>query len=682
MAEFDVSRYLGLFLDEAEEQLQELDEGLVRLEQSKEDTNTLNRVFRAVHTLKGSAASMGFDKMAQVTHHLEDVLDRLRRRELELTTEVMDVMLECVDVLRALKQSISSGKEGGVGVESTVSRLKKILEVAPVVACTATGDACSVSGLELDEVEQNVLRAALETGYAAYEVTVTLEPDCLMKAARAFIVFNNLWGLGEVIKTVPSTEEIEAEQFDRTFALILVTKADEDTVRRAVTSTSEIESVAIKALSLPQEVEPVGTAEKQSFSARALEGKAESKVKRLTQTVRVDVRRLENLMNLVGELVIDRTRLMEIGSNLKSGQGSDALLETLEEVSVHIGRVTGDLQEEIMKARMFPVEQVFSRFPRMVRDLAVRAGKEIEFIIEGRETELDRTVIEEISDPLIHLLRNAIDHGIEKPEERVAKGKPRQGTIKLRAFHQEGQIVITVEDDGQGMDPVLIKEQAVRKGLISPEAAGRLNDREALDLIFLPGFSTAGEVSDVSGRGVGMDIVRAHIERINGTVDIATAPGRGTCFTIRLPLTLAINRSLLVCAGGQVYAFPLANVVEIISVSREDVKTIHGRQVTVVRGEVLPLLSLAEVLGWGEGEREADGLSIVVVSYGDRRIGFTVDSFLGEQEIVIKSLGEYVGQVPGIAGATIMGDGRVALILDVRGLVSRAERNGALEYAS
>ncbi|MBC7325506.1 MAG: chemotaxis protein CheA, partial [Moorella sp. (in: Bacteria)] len=376
------------------------------------------------------------------------------------------------------------------------------------------------------------------------------------------------------------------------------------------------------------------------------------------------------------------TRLAEVGNGLKARLGNEELLETLEEVSLHIGRITSDLQEEIMKARMFPIDQVFNRFPRMVRDLARKAGKEIDFIIEGRETELDRTVIEEIGDPLIHLLRNAIDHGIEAPEARLKAGKPRQGMICLRAFHQENQIVITVEDDGAGMDPEKIKEKAVARGLVNRELAARLGPREALDLIFLPGFSTADEVTDVSGRGVGMDIVRNHIEKINGTIDIRTTPGKGTMFTIKLPLTLAINRSLLVQVEGRVYAFPLANVVEIIDITPADIQHVHRQQVVVVRGRVLPLIYLGQALGLSRSAPPGGNYAVVIVGLAEKQLGFIVDNLIGEQEIVIKSLGNFIGKIPGIAGATIMGDGSVALILDVRSLVDNLGVGISHEQAS
>ena len=394
--------------------------------------------------------------------------------------------------------------------------------------------------------------------------------------------------------------------------------------------------------------------------------------KSVSQTVRVDVARLDKLMNLVGELVIERTRLESVSGKIRGVVGSEFLTEAMEEISLHIARLTGDLQEEIMQARMFPIDQVFNRFPRMVRDLSHKFNRDINFIIEGRETELDRTVIEEIGDPLIHLLRNSIDHGIEPPDERLAMGKPAQGTIRLSAAHQENQIVITVEDDGRGMDPQAIKEKAVKKGLVNQQAADKMSDQEALNLIFLPGFSTAQQVTDISGRGVGMDIVRTHIEKINGIIEIYSKKGAGTKFIIKLPLTLAISRSLLIKQGGRIFALPLANVLEIIEIDCSRVQSMQGNKVALVRDSFLSLFLLDYLLGRG-GELPSEGsVPVVVVGVQDKRIGIVVDELVGDQEIVIKSLGGYIGDIHGLAGATIMGDGSVALILDVRGLVETA----------
>lgn len=687
MNSLDMSQYLGIFLDEAEEQLQQLDEAIVLLEQEPDNRELLNKIFRIAHTLKGSSASMGFEKMATLTHRMESVLDALRQEKLIVNANIIDLLLACLDKLRELKEQLTSGHEGEVDTAALVKRLEEALAGGEAGEARVPAPAADLP-LQLDDVEENVIRAAEVRGYRAYEIKVELEPDCRMKGARAFLVFNNLKDLGEIIKSEPHTQELEAEKFENVFRLAFVSKEDPDTLTNVIKSTSEIRNVTVRPLVLGEEGEQAKISQEETAAAAGVQavGGQEASAqrgsdRRATQTVRVDVQRLETLMNLVGELVIDRTRLAEVGNNLKQRLGSDELVEMLDEISMHIGRVTSDLQEEIMKARMFPIEQVFNRFPRMVRDLAQKAGKEINFVIEGRETELDRTVIEEIGDPLIHLLRNAIDHGIEDPEERVRLGKPRYGTITLKAFHQENQIIITVQDDGRGMDPEYLRRRAVEKGLLSPEVAARLSRREALDLIFLPGFSTSEKVTDVSGRGVGMDIVRAHLEKINGTIDIETTPGAGTCFTIKLPLTLAINRSLLVALEERVYAFPLANVLEIIEVEASQVKRVQHQEVTVVRGQVLPLVHLARALGFkGRWHFSSGKAAVVIVGLAEKRVGFIVDSLLGEQEIVIKSLGSYIGKIPGIAGATIMGDGRVALILDIHSLIGHlgAEEQGEL----
>lgn len=698
-SDFDISQYLNIFLDEAAEQLQILDEALVMLEQEHDNKELLNKIFRAAHTLKGSSASMGFEKMAQLTHAMEGILDDLRLGGLAVSSEIIDHLLHALDMLNELMESITTGQEDGVDVGSLIDKLQQVKggvalsvsaptketdipEETPVLE-VGEAEIIKAAQLDMDDVEINVAAAAQANGYNIWHTKVTLDEECLMKGARAYIVFNNIKDLGEVIKTIPPIDEIEEERFDDFFQFVIVTKVSAEVLEDNVKSISEIGDVEVNpvdvslipAEALEMEQDKSGKPKTGKPAGGTPGGATPSQPQlqtKATQTVRVDVQRLENLMNLVGELVIDRTRLADVNGGLKARLGTEELVETLEEVTVHVGRIIGDLQEEIMKARMFPIEQVFNRFPRMVRDLSQRAGKDINFIIEGRETELDRTVIEEIGDPLIHLLRNAIDHGIEAPEDRVKAGKPSAGTINLRAFHQENQIVITVQDDGKGMEPSAIQAKAIEKGIVTPDAASRLSDRESINLIFAPGFSTAATVSDVSGRGVGMDIVRTHIEKINGIVEIDSTLGKGTIFTIKLPLTLAINRSLLVYLGKQVFAFPLANVVEIINVDVKDIQKVQQRDVVLVRGEALPLFRLAHVLPYADDGIERNRLPVVVVGISEKRFGFIVDELVGEQEIVIKSLGEFIGQIPGLAGATIMGDGKVALILDVRGLAGQA----------
>ncbi|HHX94689.1 MAG TPA: chemotaxis protein CheA [Clostridia bacterium] len=694
MSDFDLSQYMNIFMEEAEEQLQVLDEGLVMLEQDWDNQDLLNRIFRAAHTLKGSSASMGFGKIADLTHNMESVLDCFRNGELKVTQEVVDLLLECMDALSELKTEIIE-KRDTVDVSGLIERLKKLQKGGSLETANANNE-MKLEGAEaaascepdednlpeyfqmqevfLNDTEEAVASSAVREGFKIYHIGVELDQDCLMKSVRAFIVFNNLKDVGEVLKTIPSSEEIEEEKFGQGFEIVLISKESQDKLKNIIKSINEVSDVRIQDLAIDLKVpemdsgaDPGAAADK---SGEDHVSRAEKKS--VSQTVRVDVARLDKLMNLVGELVIERTRLESVSGKIRGVVGSEFLTEAMEEISLHIARLTGELQEEIMQARMFPIDQVFNRFPRMVRDLSHKFNRDINFIIEGRETELDRTVIEEIGDPLIHLLRNSIDHGIEPPEERVAMGKPAQGTIRLTAAHQENQIVITVEDDGRGMDPQAIKEKAVNKELISQQAADKMSDQEALNLIFLPGFSTAQQVTDISGRGVGMDIVRTHIEKINGIIEIHSKKGAGTKFTIKLPLTLAISRSLLIKQGGRIFALPLANVLEIIEIDCSRVQSMQGNKVALVRDSFLSLFLLDYLLGRG-GELPAEGsVPVVVVGVQDKRIGIVVDELVGEQEIVIKSLGGYIGDIHGLAGATIMGDGSVALILDVRGLVETA----------
>ena len=461
--------------------------------------------------------------------------------------------------------------------------------------------------------------------------------------------------------------------------MVLLTKEDLDQVHNTLMSVAEVSDVQIRLVATLQSAEETkkttaaNTSATQTTQVAKGANNKEQTVVKTVKTVRVDVQKLDSLMNLVGELVIDRTRLNRFAEVFEGKYGSDDLVESINEISNHLGQVTGDLQEQIMKARMLPIAQIFNRFPRMVRDTAQKMGKEIDFIVEGKETELDRNVIEVIGDPLIHLIRNSIDHGIESPAEREQQGKPRVGKLLLKASYHESHIVITIADDGKGIDPDNIRQKAVEKGLYDYDAAARLSEREVLDLIFKAGFSTAKEVSDLSGRGVGMDVVRTAIEQINGMVEMDTKVGQGTTTTIRLPLTLAIIRSLMVTLGNQVYAFPLSNVQETLRINADEIRQIGNNEVIVVRERILPLLRLAERFGMGNSE--AEKLFVVIVASAEKRVAVVVDSLVGEQEIVIKSMGEYLGEVPALSGATILGDGRVALIIDTRGIVKEAGIN-------
>ncbi|SHJ52649.1 chemotaxis protein CheA [Desulfofundulus thermosubterraneus] len=707
---------IAVFLEELEEKLQVINDNVLLLEREGGSPEVIQEIFRAAHTIKGSSAVMGYEKMSTLTHEIENLFDRLRQREMEVSETLVDVLFEALDTLKLLKDEIT-GSAGDVDVSAVIEKLRacqpacgaggsggapagggtvpapagmsdsrepvdlptqardtgsgRLLPAGQTAGLSTTGTSNGYQTyrltMELEDAVEEVVREAEVRGFQAYQVDIGTDQGCQMKGVRAFLIFETLQQIGEIIKSVPPAEDLQEGKYEQGFTVVLLTKEDAGQVHDLVFSIAEVSSVEVRPIKLrvwEQTPAPDAAARQQVKKEAAPPGKDNIK------TVRVDVQKLDTLMNLVGELVIDRTRLDRFVEVFESRYGSDDLVENIVEISNHLGQVTNDLQEEIMKARMLPVAHVFNRLPRMVRDLAHKMGKEIDFIIEGRETELDRNVIEVIGDPLIHLLRNAVDHGIEPPEERVRLGKPRTGRLLLKAAYVESHIVITLSDDGRGMDPDKMRQKAIEKGLMTPEQAARASDREILDLIFTPGFSTAGTVSDVSGRGVGMDIVRNQIEQINGSVEFTTAPGRGTTFTIKLPLTLAIIRALMVTLGDHVYAFPLTNVLETLTLKPGEIRRVRHAEVIVVRGHVLPLVRLAHL--FQEESKEEGKLSVVILGSGDKKVGVVVDRLIGEQEIVIKSLGGYLGQVPGLSGATILGDGKVALIVDARGIVKDA----------
>lgn len=681
---------IGVFLDELEEKIQCLNENILVLEREGGSQEALQEIFRAAHTIKGSSAIMGYEKMANLTHEMENLFDQMRKGLLPVSTQLVDTLFLALDTLQALRDEII-GKDVSVDIEEVVAGLKQCQEASPETSGNGApeGEQACVTPLPdavLESSDEEIIREAELRGYQAYWINVELDAGCQMKAVRAFLVFETFQQVGEVIKCEPAAEDIQEGRFDTGFRSIILTKEDPDHIRNLLMTVSEVAKVDMDQIILangtetPKQaaVEAVKTTEKNEKSA-----KVEHAEIKTIQTVRVDVQRLDTLMNLVGELVIDRTRLNRFAEIFEGrfGAGSGEMVDRLNEISGHLGQVTGDLQEQIMKARMLPVAQVFNRFPRMVRDLAQKLSKEINFIVEGHETELDRNVIEVIGDPLIHLIRNALDHGIEGPEERAALGKPGAGTLKLKASYMENHIIITIQDDGRGIDPAKLRAKAAEKGLWDREVVERMTDREALNLIFTAGFSTAAQVSDLSGRGVGMDIVRNQIEQINGIVEVASTVGQGTTFTIKLPLTLAIVRALMVEFGNEQYAFPLANVVETISVQAGEIKQVKHNEVIVVRGRILPLVRLARIFGLAEGE-DKSRLFVVVLGVGQKKVGVIVDKLLGELEIVIKSLGDYLGKVPCLSGATILGDGQVALIVDVRSLVKEIGVEEALYAAS
>ena len=686
----DTNQYMEMFLEESREHLQSLNDGLLGLESNPEDLSILNEIFRNAHTIKGMSATMGYNKIAELTHDMENVLDLLRKEQLKITEDIIDVLFKCVDSLEQMIESVGGGgAEDIVDVSEFAAKLNEIAKgggapaaaapaapapAAPAAAAPAAAPASKA--LELTDTDKSVIQEAKNSGLRAYHITVTLADTCLLKSARSYMVMNALDELGDVIKSVPPAEDLEQEKFDHSFDLIIVTDAEAKTLEDAILSISEIvkatvvnlddEAAAAKtaapaaAPAAPAAAKPAAAPAAKPAAAAAKKPAPVSAEKKLKsgQSVRVDIEKLDSLLNLVGELVINKVRLEQIGITHRLTE----LTETLEQMD----RVTTDLQSVVMKVRMVPVGQVFNRFPRMVRDLAKELNKEINLTIEGEETELDRTVIDEIGDPLMHLLRNSLDHGVEHPDDREAKGKPRTGEVGLIARHEGNNVVIMVTDDGKGIDADVIRRKAVEKGMVSQEEADNMDDAEAVRLVFLPGFSTAEVITDVSGRGVGMDVVRSKIEALGGHVDVETKIDEGSIFKIKLPLTLAIIQALLVKVQEEMYAIPLGSIDSTININPDSIKTVQNKEVIVLRGQIIPIIRLGNILNVPQAsEKENEDIFVVVVHLGDRKAGIVVDNLIGQQEIVIKTLGNLFAGLKMFSGATVLGDGRVALILDV-----------------
>lgn len=680
----DINQYMGMFLEESREHLQTLNRCLLDLEHDPGNLSVLDEIFRSAHTIKGMSATMGFTTIAELTHEMENVLDLLRKAQITANDDITDTLFKCVDTLEQLVEKVSSGSDTQIDIKPLLNKLTALAkgETNHVSVPEAVKSSAScASNLDFSDTEAKVISSAQQQGMRAYEVQVWLREGCLLKSARAYMVVNALEELGEVIKSIPSAEDLEKENFDLSFQVVVVTGAEPEKIEQTALSISEVETVTVLLCNLPESnaiikqqspvsasvatlIEPkspkIEEKEKQQQST-ANNSVADKKIKG-GQSVRVDIEKLDTLLNLVGELVINKTRLEQIGLTHRLTD----LVETIEQMD----RVTTDLQAVVMKVRMVPVGQVFNRFPRMVRDLSRDLNKEVNLIIQGEETELDRTVIDEIGDPLVHLLRNAIDHGIEDPAGRQAKGKNPVGEIRLIARHEGNNVIIIVEDDGKGINPDVIKQKALQKGLITQQEADKIDSSEAVRLVFLPGFSTAETVTDVSGRGVGMDAVKTKIESLGGMVDVETKVNEGSRFKIRLPLTLAIIQALLVKVCEEIYAIPLGSIDSTINIKPSDIKTIQSQEVILLRGQIIPIVRLVNVLNVPETcQHLQEDLFVVIVHLGEHRAGIVVDTLIGQQEIVIKSLGKLLAGIKVIAGATILGNGQVALILDVGSLM-------------
>lgn len=705
----DVSQYLEIFLDETNEHLQNLNTQILSLEQDPENMDTINEIFRAAHSLKGMAGTMGYKRMQTLTHDMENVFSEVRNGNIKVKADMIDVLFQCLDALEEYNTNIrESSDEGTNDNGALIKRLNDIMsggsdDSAASAAQEQTPQAqkaeTAAGGFErikLNESQQSVLSEAIRQGKNVYGLTVKVQESCILKAARAFLVFKAIEETSEIIVSDPSSQDIEDEKFDLQFSLIIVSEAELNEVVAAAKGVSEIEDVSGSVLNL----DDVSTGEeKEESAARAQEESAAAAPAQTAQTpvgtptppaeaaqtpapasapaakkapvnkpvanrtVRVDIEKLDTLMNLVSELIIAKNSL--VSASAMSGNSSQAVNEQIE----YLESVTTSLHESVMKVRMVPIESTVNKFPRMVRDLQKKLGKKMELYMSGEETELDRTVVDQIGDPLMHLLRNSADHGLESAEVRKERGKPEVGSIFLDAYQDGNNVVIEVRDDGNGIDTKAVKNKAIEKGVITPEQGEAMSEKEIIDLLFNAGFSTAKVVSDVSGRGVGLDVVKSMIESLSGEVEVKSKLGEGSTWTIRLPLTLAIIQALMVEIGDEKYAIALGSIQTIEDILPSDVKLVQAKEVIQLRDLVIPLVRLNEILDIPSKKDPEENLVVVVVKKGDKLAGLVVDELIGQQEIVIKSLGKYISKCKIISGATVLGDGEVALILDANALI-------------
>lgn len=701
----DVSQYLEIFLDETNEHLQSLNTQILALEQDPENMDTINEIFRAAHSLKGMAGTMGYKRMQALTHDMENVFSEVRNGNIKVNAEMIDILFQCLDALEEYNTCIrESSDEGTNDNEPLIKQLNDILnggegEKAPAKAETAPEQKTEAAAemaedseedkwkqIKLDDTDKNVMHEALRQGKKVYGITVRVHESCILKAARAFLVFKAVEELGEIIVSSPSAQDIEDEKFELDFSLIVIAGCTLDKLLDAVRGVSEIDSVTGGEVNPDTQLQMTESAKEEAKDNTKEEKKQEAVATQTTapaaqqakgqtakkqtankpvvnRTVRVDIEKLDTLMNLVSELIIAKNSL--VSASAMSGNASQAVNEQIE----YLESVTTSLHESVMKVRMVPIESTVNKFPRMVRDLQKKLGKKMELYMTGEETELDRTVVDQIGDPLMHLLRNSADHGLESAEVRKERGKPEVGSIFLDAYQDGNNVVIEVRDDGNGIDTEGVKNKAIERGLITQEQGDNMSEKEIIDLLFNAGFSTAKVVSDVSGRGVGLDVVKSMIESLNGEVEVKSKLGVGSTWTIRLPLTLAIIQALMVEVGGEKYAISLGSIQTIEDIPAADVKLVQAKEVIQIRDLVVPLIRLNNVLDIESKKDPEENLVVVIVKKGDKQAGLVVDELIGQQEIVIKSLGKYISKCKIISGATVLGDGEVALILDANTLI-------------
>lgn len=703
----DVSQYLEIFIDETKEHLQSLSDQLLVLENEPENEDTINEIFRAAHSLKGMAGTMGYKRMQKLTHNMENVFSEIRNGTMKVSSDLVDILFRGLDALESyLEIIINTGDEGTEDNADIVSDLNNIYanatgkpaevspqqtqeKEAPVEEADPGNEKMKFQKIEFQDHEKHVIRTAKEEGKHTYGITVYIQESCVLKAARAFLVFKAMEELGEIVVSQPSAQDIEDDRLDFDFSVVLVSEEPIDEVKAAIMRVSEIKECYMKEIQL-QETEKTEVKDEPKKTETSASAPAKSAAKTVltnnnsntaagaqapkkaggkpvvNRSVRVDIEKLDVLMNLVSELIIAKNGLVSIGSTEEGSQTNAAFNEQIE----YLERVTTNLHESVMKVRMMPIETVVNKFPRMIRDLSKKLNKKMELYMTGEETELDRTVIDEIGDPLQHLLRNAADHGLESNEERLQLGKPEVGSIFLDAYQDGNNVVIEVRDDGAGINTEVVRNKAIEKGTITKEQAETMSEKDIVDLLFLPSFSTSEKITDVSGRGVGLDVVKTNIEKLGGDIECKTVLGEGSSFIIRLPLTLAIIQALMVELGDEKYAIPLGCIQTIEDVSKSEIEYVQTKEVINLRGSVIPLIRLDEILDVPRtGEEDMENLTVVIVSKGEKLAGLVVDNLIGQLEIVIKSIGKYINNNKVISGAAILGDGEVALIIDANTLV-------------
>lgn len=698
----DVSQYLEIFIDESEEHLQTLSDCIMVLEKEPDNKDTINEVFRAAHSLKGMAGTMGFKRMQHLTHDMENVFQEVRSDHIKVTSGMIDLLFKCLDALEGYVDNIkSTSDEGTEDNEVIIKELNDFIaktEGAEETGKTETSEAKEAAPestqeekagqekIELTNDEKKAIREAESNGQHIYVMTVHIQKDCLLKAARAFLVFKAVEDFGQILVYRPSSQDIEDEKFEFEFSFFLASEESEDKIVAVAKAVSEIEKVDAEEIHLDEYVKEAEAQEEQQAKEAAAEqkeapaeapkaaekkapaanAKKQTNAKPVTgRTVRVDIEKLDALMNQVSELIIAKNSLVSISSNESGEYQNQSFHEQIE----YLERITTNLHESVMKVRMVPIESVVNKFPRMIRDLSRKLGKKMELYMTGEDTELDRTVVDQIGDPLQHLLRNSADHGLEDNATRVERGKPEVGSIFLKAFQEGNNVIIEVGDDGNGIDVAAVRDKAVERGVITAEQAENMSQKEIINILFLPSFSMAKKITDISGRGVGLDVVKSNIEALGGDVEVRTQLGEGTTFIVRLPLTLAIIQALMVEIRDEKYAIALGSISNIESIPVNEIKYVQAQEVIHLRGAVIPLIRLDQVLDMEEKQEEPENLTVVIVKKGDSLAGLVVDNLIGQQEIVIKSLGKYINNNKIISGATILGDGEVALILDVNTLM-------------